>query len=105
MKNTWTKLEVDALTEFFNLGLGRAAATLNEISGQDIDMCTPHIEFCPTSDVLKHVTTADGELIISIKLDFDGVIYGDSFLIFPESEGLKLVGVILGDETPEADRA
>ncbi len=98
-------MEVDALTEFFNLGLGRAAATLNEISGQDIDMCTPHIEFCPTSDVLKHVTTADGELIISIKLDFDGVIYGDSFLIFPESEGLKLVGVILGDETPEADRA
>lgn len=105
MPKTWSKIEVDALTEFFNLGLGRAASTLNELSGQHIDLHTPNIEFCPTTEILKHVTTKEGELIISIKLDFDGVIYGDSFLIFPEDEGLKLVDVIIGDGLSEEDRA
>lgn len=98
-------MEIDALTEFFNLGLGRAASTLNELSGQEIDLHTPNIEFCPTKDILKHVTQSTGELLISIKLEFDGVIYGDSFLIFPEKEGLKLVGIILGEDTPDDKRA
>lgn len=104
MKNNWSKIEIDALTEFFNLGLGRAASTLNELSGQDINLHTPNIEFCPTNEILKHVTTKDGELIISIKLEFDGVIYGDSFLIFPESEGLKLVGVIIDESLGDEER-
>lgn len=104
MSNDWTNMERDALTEFFNLGLGRAAATLNELSGQTIDLHTPNIEFCPTEDILKHVTTNEGELIISIKIEFDGVIYGDSFLIFPESECLKLVGIILGEHTSDKER-
>ena len=97
-------MELDALTEFFNLGLGRAASSLNELSGQAVDLHTPNIEFCPTNEILKYVTIKDGELIISIKIEFDGVIYGDSFLIFPESECLKLVGVILGEETSDEER-
>jgi len=105
MKHTWTKLEIDALTEFFNLGLGRAAASLNELSGQNIDLHTPHIEFCPTKEILKHVHTKEGELIISVKIEFDGVIYGDGFLIFPEEEGLKLVGIIIGESTSQEERA
>jgi len=91
----WTQLETDALNEFFNLGLGRAAGSIGELTGREVDIHAPTIEFLPTENVLDFVPEENADNIVSIRLGFDGVIYGDSYLIMTDQSSNNLVRIIL----------
>ena len=48
--DTLTELHLDALTEVFNIGAGRAAASLSEIVGDEVKLSVPLIEIKKTSE-------------------------------------------------------
>ncbi|MCJ8296291.1 MAG: chemotaxis protein CheC, partial [Colwellia sp.] len=47
MPDKLTPLEIDALTEIFNIGIGRAANSLNKMVSQTVDLTIPEIEILP----------------------------------------------------------
>ena len=47
MPDKLTPLEIDALTEIFNIGIGRAAKSLNQMVSQTVDLTIPEIEILP----------------------------------------------------------
>ena len=47
--------QLDALTEIFNIGAGRAASSLSDIVGDEVLLSVPRIEFYRASDINANV--------------------------------------------------
>ncbi len=95
------ELERDAVTELINIAIGRAAASLSELVGDELRLSVPHLEFL-TPDQAAERLEADtgGADTVAVRQRFDGRLSGDILLIFPERRSLDLVRSMLGAEVP-----
>lgn len=86
----------DALTELVNIGVGRAAASLSDLTGERVELSIPRVFLCDL-ERLNDLVQADGEpLDILVFQDFTGELSGRAVLAFPRTSGLKL-GQLLGN--------
>ncbi|MCW8930395.1 MAG: chemotaxis protein CheC [Gammaproteobacteria bacterium] len=90
-----TELELDLLTELFNVGIGRSASALSEMLKQEIKLSVPEISFCSLEELLQQFKSEDS--IISISQDISGPFDMQSMLLFPESGSLDVIRAMLGD--------
>jgi len=94
-----SELEIDMLTEMFNLGVGKAAASLSSMVKQEIKLSVPLIEFLSVKE-LAHKLGSD-TTICSVTQQLDGPFSAQSMLLFPEENSLDIVRQLLGDDLPE----
>ena len=94
-----SELEEDLLTEMFNLGVGKAAASLSTMVQQEIKLSVPQIEFVTISD-LAHKIGAENS-ICSVSQNMKGPFSAQSMLLFPEENGLEIVRQLLGGDLPD----
>lgn len=100
MKAKLSSLEIDALTEIFNIGIGRAANSLNKMVSQTVDLTIPEIEILPNK-AAKAKLNFDEEIEISaVTQRFDGDFKGQALLMFSKESGLQLVRTLLGNKIP-----
>jgi len=96
-----SELERDAITEMINVAVGRAAAALSELIGDEVRLSVPFLEF---SNPVKAVGRLNNEMngldSVAVRQRFDGRINGDILLIFPERRSFDLVRSMLGDNVP-----
>lgn len=96
------RLDLDALTELVNMGVGRAANALNDLTGSHIILKVPFLELFKYEDLDK-LTERFGEAPVAAVLqNFHGSYTGRAALIFPTESALNLVTGVTGEE-PEAD--
>lgn len=99
----------DALTELINIGYGRAAGALSELTGYRISLQVPSVTIHPIGDIspmLEDVMDAD---VASVNQRFTGPISGNAFLLLEESAAASLSHLLLddgkvGNELDAADR-
>ena len=80
-----TSIQQDALIELLNIGFGRAAASLSELTGHRVVLEVPEVSIHPISalkPVLSRVTTED---VASVHQIFSGPVSGDALLILNHS--------------------
>lgn len=96
MSGAPTPLQLDALKEIVNTGVGRAAAALNEMVAAHIDLEVPGIEvFCPDSpDAIP--PGLDTGILSCVQLGFYGDFSGTAALVFPPVSATKLVAALIG---------
>ncbi len=95
--------QLDALSEFVNMGVGRAAASLNDLVSSHVELSVPHVEVVPL-DALHHTLGGmEQEPCSSVQMGFRGSLDGCAFLVFPQASALKLVTLLTGDESPPQD--
>jgi chemotaxis protein CheC len=97
------ELERDALTELVNIGVSRAAASLRKMVNRQVLLSVPSVEIVTRLSAAALIGQRESENLIAIQQDFDGAFSGRALLIFPESNGLRLVRAIVGDEMDEAE--
>ncbi len=86
----------DALTELVNIGVGRAAASLSELTGERVELSIPRVFLCDL-ERLNDLVQVDGEPFDTLVFqDFTGGFSGRAVLAFPRMSGLKL-GQLLGN--------
>lgn len=103
MPDKLTPLEVDALTEIFNIGIGRAANSLNKMVSQPVELTIPQIEIQPNKKTKKNLEF-DSQLEISaVTQQFTGDFKGQAILMFSKDNGLLLVSLLLGNKIPIED--
>jgi len=91
-------LQIDALTEVFNVGAGRAAASLSEIVGEEVKLTVPGIEirsrsnFNPASLELGHTNFG------SVTQRFTGPFNADAILLFTEESAMEIVRDMMGSQ-------
>ncbi len=96
---TLTELELDMLTEMFNLGVGKAAASLSTMVKQEIELSVPHIEFLSVEELATRL--GSDTTICSVSLQLDGPFSAQSMLLFPEDNSLDIVRQMLGQDLPD----
>jgi chemotaxis protein CheC len=87
-------LDHDALTELFNIGLHRAAASLSELTGQRIEVELPRLWVCPIDEThLRLRELIEGELA-TVHQIFMGSVTGDAILVLEYEAASRLAALL-----------
>jgi len=96
---TPTEKQLDSLKKIVNVGMEKAAGTLNEMLRSHIELKAPSIiMFDPEKPGEEFIDLGNGELA-SVQRSFHGSFSGNSVLVFPPENAVKLVAA-LTDEKP-----
>jgi len=100
-----TAAQMDTLKELFNIGIGRAAGILNEMTNLHIRLQVPFIKVLSHKEVKKEVEELGSFRVAAVRLGFKGPFSGTVALVFPPDSASKLVAVLTGEEpgTPDLD--
>lgn len=100
-----TAAQMDTLKELFNIGIGRAAGILNEMTNLHIRLQVPFIKVLSHKEVKKEVEELGSFRVAAVRLSFKGPFSGTAALVFPPDSASKLVAVLTGEEpgTPDLD--
>lgn len=84
----------DALTELFNIGLHRAAASLSELTGQRIIVELPQLWICPIEEThTRLLELLDGDLA-TVHQIFKGSVSGDAVLVLQYESAAQLASLL-----------
>ena len=89
------ELEVDYLSEIFNIGVGNAASSLSLMVNQPIKLSVPEFSFLNTEDLV--LLFGQDNLLCSVSQKMEGLFTAQSLLLFPENDSLEIVKKMLGD--------
>src|SRR5580765_4055311 len=90
-------VQEDALIELLNIGFGRAAASLSQLTGHRVILEVPHVRIHPVSalpEMLGQVVQSD---VASVHQIFSGPVAGDALLIL-DQPGAAILKELLTDE-------
>jgi chemotaxis protein CheC len=96
--HTLTELHLDALTEVFNVGAGRAAASLSEIVGDEVKLSVPSIDVEKYSEVDRTIHALNSPRFGAVSQQFSGPFEAQAVLLFTESHALEIVRDMMGSQ-------
>lgn len=100
MSEMLSELELDALTEMVNIGVGRAAASLREMVGEQVHLSVPKVTLVSRDQAILTLGENEVSNLVGIHQVFEGEITGRALLIFPDTKSLELVRAVVGGELP-----
>ena len=101
---TLEQIDHDALTELFNIGLHRAAASLSDLTGQRILVDLPRLWICPIDETYDRlVEFLDGDLA-TVHQIFKGSVTGDAVLVLDYDSAARLTGLMTKGEVAVGGR-
>lgn len=96
--NHLSELHLDALVEVFNVGAGRAAASLSEIVGDEVRLSVPSIEIKKTAEVDSTMLAFNSSKFGVVSQNFSGPFDAQALLLFTESHALEIVRDMMGSQ-------
>lgn len=91
------ELELDALAELANIGVGRAAAALGKLVGSEILLSVPSVELITRNRAARLMDEqAAGANIVAVYQEFAGIFSGCALLMFPEASSHDLAHAVAG---------
>jgi chemotaxis protein CheC len=76
-----TAAQHDALIELLNIGFGRAAASLSELTGHRVLLEVPHVSVHPIDQLSTALRAVIADEVASVHQIFSGPVAGDALLI------------------------
>ena len=96
-------LELDALTELVNLGVGNAALALREMMQEEVVLTVPSASIMSREQAITNLQKTNQKRLVAVNQHFEGPICGRALLIFPEAQSMELVRAIVGSVLSVAD--
>lgn len=93
-----SELHLDALGEVFNVGAGRAAASLSEIVGDEVKLSVPSVEIKKSSEVDSNLMALTSLKFGVVSQHFSGPFEAQALLLFTESHALEIVRDMMGSQ-------
>lgn len=97
---TLSELELDALAEVFNVGVGQAASALSQLANASVKLSVPKVEMLSKATISKELAAQGADRICAVRQEFSGVLNTEAVLMFPVQQSLQLVQLMVGDEIP-----
>ncbi len=97
---TTTPQQIDAFAELMNIGVGRAAGSLNQICDSPVRLCLPEVKLLLDAGIdsfLEEEGGPAGGKIAAVRMRFSGAFGGFADLIFPAESAAHLVSLLIGD--------
>jgi chemotaxis protein CheC len=89
--------QTDALTELINIGYGRAAGALSELTGYRINLEVPRIAMHPIEEIAPLLDRLVKGEVASVNQVFSGPISGNALLLLDE-KAARVLSELLTDE-------
>ncbi|HYP15878.1 MAG TPA: chemotaxis protein CheC [Opitutus sp.] len=89
----------DALTELINIGYGRAAGSLSELTGYRITLEVPQVSMHELSAIAPMLQNVIQQDVASVKQLFSGPVAGDALLILDQNAALALSRLLTDDRS------
>lgn len=93
----------ETLTELINIGYGRAAAALSELTGRRIILEVPMVAIHPIEKVKETLATVLHGEVASVHQVFSGPVSGNALLLL-EHQAAALLNSLLVDESTPGER-
>jgi chemotaxis protein CheC len=90
----------DALTELINIGYGRAAGALSELTGYRITLEVPNVSMHEINDIPPMLAEVISGEVASVNQMFSGPISGNAMLLLDEQSALVLSQLLTEDRAP-----
>ena len=90
-------LEKDAISEVFNIGISRSAASLSEMVGKEVLLSVPSLSISQCSEAVAELSSSSGN-ISGVLEEFDGSVAGNAILLFPHDKTMELMKLIYPPE-------
>ena len=90
------QLELDALTELVNLGIGQSALSLAEMVRDEVTLSVPKVALVSRDEAIRTLGEREAKNLVAVHQVFQGDITGRALLIFPEARSLELVRAVIG---------
>lgn len=94
-----TPAQEDALKELLNIGFGRAAASLSQLTGQRVLLDVPAVSIHPLVQLKTALSEVVRDDVASVHQIFSGPVAGDALLIL-NHEAAGILKQLLTDEPP-----
>ena len=98
--NALSELELDALTEIFNIGVGLAADILSQMVSESVQLSGPLIELTDQCSASEKFQKRESRPLCAIRQTYSGEVTTEAILMFPEENSLELVRSMVGGEVP-----
>jgi chemotaxis protein CheC len=95
-----TTQQEDILTELINIGMGRAASTLNQMMGTHVLLQVPVIEVMSQAELIQAFQQDDS--LATVRMNFKGTFAGAALLVFPRDSASIVVDLLMG-QAPQVD--
>ena len=97
-----TAVQLDALAEIFNHGVGQAGLALSELAGEEVQLSAPQVEELSRRQITEKLNEQGANRICAVRQGFSGAINTEALLMFPVDQSLQLVQLMVGDDFPLA---
>ena len=95
-----TVIQKDALTELINIGYGRAAGALSELTGYRITLEVPRVGMHDISEIAPMLESVIQGEVASVNQVFSGPIGGHALLLLDEEAALMLSQLFADERAP-----
>jgi chemotaxis protein CheC len=90
-------LEKDSLKELFNIGMGRAAASLGELTDEIIRLSVPRLYLLSRLQAATLLGKALNDYVWAICQRLTGEFNAEAMLLFPDDSSLEIARLLAGD--------
>jgi chemotaxis protein CheC len=90
-------VQLDALKEISNIGMGHATTALSQMIGQTVRLRVPRVTITEISQVPEHLGGAE-RLMVGITMQVLGDARGSIMLLFPQESAHRLLCTLLGHQ-------
>ncbi len=94
------EMELDALTEVFNVGVGQAAHALSQLAGSEVRLNVPLVEMVTKQGISDQLSGHGTDRICAVRQEFSGALNTQAVLMFPVQQSLQLVQLMVGGDVP-----
>jgi chemotaxis protein CheC len=94
-----TQVQQDALIELLNIGFGRAAASLSELTGHRVILEVPQVSVHPITELASALRSMVNDQVATVHQIFSGAVGGDALLIL-DHRAAAMLKELLTNEPP-----
>lgn len=98
-----SELQRDALGEIFNIGVGRAAASLSQIVNDEVLLSAPSVQLLQGKEAGNLLLGKELQQLSTVSQSFSGPFNAEATLVFPESNALEIVRLMVGPHMTVAE--
>src|SRR6476620_9229939 len=89
-----SEIELDALSELFNVGLHRAAASLSSLTGQRIKVDMPRLWISTMEEAEQRLLSLMDNELATVHQNFGGAVAGDAALLMEYDKAALLANLM-----------
>lgn len=90
-------MQLDALRELINIGIGRAASILSTMTSEPLQLTVPEVFIVPSNEISSRLGDMGEQPVADVRQTFRGALSGSADLLFPSESAAALANAVAGD--------